>query len=330
MKLKELPVTDIVDTILVHNITYANGRKAISKGTRLTTDHCNLLQELGHQQVLVALLGAGDISENEAAGQIAMVLQSENLSFRRGAGGRMNFEADCDGILVIDEKQLLALNHLPGVTLATRPQYEIVGPNQPEQRVASLKIIPYAIPQTVLKQAIALTTNSPGIITLRPIPANKQVALLLIGEASTHSKLKSSFETPIRTRLERLGGVLNQVEAILLTPKAIQQATLDLTKRCDLLIIAGQTSIMDKSDMIPTALVMAGAEFILHGVPVEPGNLMGLAYLGQKPILCAPGCARSPNYNVVDLILPRLLLGDHLTQADIAIWGLGGLLGKGH
>ena len=44
------------------------------------------------------------------------------------------------------------------------------------------------------------------------------------------------------------------------------------------------------------------------------------------PILGAPGCARSPKTNIVDLLLPRLLAGDRLTRGDVAALGHGGLL----
>jgi len=42
--------------------------------------------------------------------------------------------------------------------------------------------------------------------------------------------------------------------------------------------------------------------------------------------MCAPGCARGLKRNVVDLVLPRLLLGDRLERRDIAALGLGGFL----
>jgi molybdopterin biosynthesis enzyme len=67
---------------------------------------------------------------------------------------------------------------------------------------------------------------------------------------------------------------------------------------------------------------------IVHGAPVEPGNLLALAYFPHTPVLCAPGCARGLGYNVVDMVLPRLLAGDRVERADIAALGPGGLLVK--
>jgi hypothetical protein len=42
--------------------------------------------------------------------------------------------------------------------------------------------------------------------------------------------------------------------------------------------------------------------------------------------LAAPGCARSRQENVLDLLLPRLLAGDRLERADLVTLGHGGLL----
>jgi molybdenum cofactor cytidylyltransferase len=62
------------------------------------------------------------------------------------------------------------------------------------------------------------------------------------------------------------------------------------------------------------------------GAPVDPGNLLLVAYLGPVPLLGAPGCARSRKDNVVDLVLPRLLAGERLGRDDLAALGHGGLL----
>jgi molybdenum cofactor cytidylyltransferase len=62
------------------------------------------------------------------------------------------------------------------------------------------------------------------------------------------------------------------------------------------------------------------------GAPVDPGNLLMLAYVGEMPVVGAPGCARSRKVNIVDWVLPRLLAGDRLTRADITQLGPGGLL----
>jgi molybdopterin biosynthesis enzyme len=93
-----------------------------------------------------------------------------------------------------------------------------------------------------------------------------------------------------------------------------------------LLVIAGETSIMDRDDVTPAGVRLAGGRVEHYGAPVEPGNLLLLAYMGELPVLGAPGCVRSRDINIVDLVLPRLLAGEQLRAADIIALGHGGLL----
>ena len=64
---------------------------------------------------------------------------------------------------------------------------------------------------------------------------------------------------------------------------------------------------------------------------MEPGNLLLLAYIGrggaEVPVLGAPGCVRSRDINIVDLLLPRLMAGERVARRDIVALGHGGLLG---
>jgi len=86
-------------------------------------------------------------------------------------------------------------------------------------------------------------------------------------------------------------------------------------------------------DVTPRGIVLAGGRVEHYGAPVEPGNLLLLAYLeGSRPntvlpVLGAPGCVRSRDANIVDLLLPRLMAGEALRRHDIVALGHGGLLG---
>ena len=99
--------------------------------------------------------------------------------------------------------------------------------------------------------------------------------------------------------------------------EAIETVRQRLGRHCPL-VIGGQTSIMDQEDTTLRALREAQVEVALHGAPVEPGNMMAIGYQGDKWVLCAPGCAKSPRTNVVDLILPRLLAGERLDRRAVA------------
>ena len=94
----------------------------------------------------------------------------------------------------------------------------------------------------------------------------------------------------------------------------------------DVVLVLGASAIVDRRDVVPTAIEALGGTLVHFGMPVDPGNLLMLGYLEGTPVLGAPGCARSPKLNIVDFLLPRLLLGERLAREDIASLGHGGLL----
>jgi molybdenum cofactor cytidylyltransferase len=62
------------------------------------------------------------------------------------------------------------------------------------------------------------------------------------------------------------------------------------------------------------------------GMPVDPGNLLMIGDADGRPVLGAPGCARSPKENGFDWVLMRLLAGLPVPRQDITGLGVGGLL----
>ncbi|HBY98932.1 MAG TPA: molybdopterin-binding protein, partial [Chloroflexi bacterium] len=276
MQLEERPVSEALRTILVRNVADTSGKKVIKKGTRLEERHLALLAELGHERVEVAVLEADDVHEDEAAARLGEALQTDVLRVTRAVGGRVNLHSEVDGLLLVDAERLRALNSLPGITLATRWPYTVVGPSQESAQVATLKIIPYAVARHDLETALDLAQRRPGILEVRPLPRAARAALLITAEPAAQEETRVDFETPTRERLSRLGVELATVETVSQEVDAIREAAARLAEQVDLLIVAGQTSIMDEEDITPRALRAAGATLELHGAPVEPGNLLAL------------------------------------------------------
>jgi len=333
MRLEERAVGEAAGTILMHNVADEAGTRVLKKGIRLAKEHLAELAAMGRTHVEVAILEAGDVHEDEAAQALAGALRTDEMHLSRPTGGRINLRAVVDGLLEVDAPRLLALNLVPGIALATRRQWTVVGPGQETDNLATLKIIPYAVRQADLEQALLLAAARPGILEVRPF-RQQRAALLLVGDGMVRPRLRQDYEGPTRARLERLGTELGAVEGVDQEEQAIAAAVSHLAAEAGLLIIAGQTSVMDEEDTTLRGLRRAGAETTVAGAPVEPGNLMALAYLPRPaeqgrpgtPILCAPGCAKGMKRNIVDMILPRLVLGDRLERADIAALGLGGFL----
>jgi molybdenum cofactor cytidylyltransferase len=99
-----------------------------------------------------------------------------------------------------------------------------------------------------------------------------------------------------------------------------------LAADAELVLVFGASAIADRRDVIPAAIAAQGGRIEHFGMPVDPGNLLLVGDLQGRPVLGAPGCARSPKENGFDWVLMRLLAGLPVTRTDIARMGVGGLL----
>ncbi len=319
-----MAVAEAAGLILGHNVAGEAGRRALRKGKELTAGDVATLAALGRRSVYVARLEPGDVSENAAAERLARAAAGDGLRLSKPSTGRVNLYARALGLLRVDRQRLLELNATGGVTLATLRAHAVA---REGKMVATLKIIPYALEEAAVHRA---EEAAAGLLRLTEL-APRRVGLILSGSPSARERIVRGFRDALAPRLAALGAALGEVDFASIDDEAGEErlaAAIDrqLEAGAELLILAGETAIMDRHDIAPRAVERAGGEVECFGAPVDPGNLLLLAYHGDVPIVGAPGCARSPKRNIVDLMLPRLLAGDRLSRADVAELGHGGLL----
>ncbi len=326
MKFERRQLAETKGSILAHNISDREGKRVLRKGTEIGDDELEALKGLGREFIYVAELEQGDVSEAEAARKTAELIRGDHIRLVGAVTGRTNMLAEKPGVLRIDIDRLTALNRLPGVTLATLRDRSVV----PErQMVASIKIIPYAITAETMRaiESIAVPGSIVSLVALQP----RRVHIMFLGGAAILDKLESDFRAALEARIVALGSSVEGIHRVATDmdhPESeISSALVDLpTEEIDLLIMAGETAVMDPRDVIPSAIKRAGGSVEITGAPVDPGNLLMIAYLDDVPVLSAPGCARSSKENVVDWVLPSLLSGERVEQEDITSLGHGGLL----
>jgi molybdenum cofactor cytidylyltransferase len=93
------------------------------------------------------------------------------------------------------------------------------------------------------------------------------------------------------------------------------------------IMIASTTAPAGPADVVGCAMERVGGHLERFLAPVEPGNLLLLAYKDEIPMISAPGCFRSAKANVVDLVLPPLLARYRVSGWEVGCLGHGGLLG---
>lgn len=323
----ELPLAACEGAVLAHSQRV--GTDMFRKGRTLSAADIATMRDAGLERVTVAKLEPGDIGEDEAARQLAQALSngSDGLRLDAAFAGRVNIHASQAGVLEIDVDAVDALNGIDeAVTLATLPPFSALVPGQ---MAATIKIIPYAVPQALLARALARIHESPQpILRLCPYRARK-IALI---QTELPGIKRSVLEKTERVTAERLAGMGQSAPVstrcahdIASLKEAIAGA---LHAGAEMVLVIGASAISDRRDVIPAAITGLRGSVDHFGMPVDPGNLLLLAHIGQAPILGLPGCARSPKLNGCDWVLQRLLAGLEVGPGDIRALGVGGLLAE--
>src|SRR5215468_6097099 len=319
----DLAVLDAEGALLVHSIRM--GKLALRKGRKLSADDVKALSEAGRTTVTVARLDPQDIGEDAAATRIAEVLAGPNIALATAFTGRCNLLATAAGVLVVDRERLDRGNLVDeAVTIATLAPYDMA---QPREMVATVKIIPFAVPKSVLDACMAVARDDGPLVS---VAAFRPRAIHLI--QTRLSGLKESV-------LDKTVDVLNGRLAALACPPmresrcahdtaALAAAIADARGNgVEMLLIAEDSAITDRRDVIPAAIERAGGRVEHFGMPVDPGNLLLLGRLSDgTPALGLPGCVRSPKVNGFDWVLQRLIADLPVTRADVMRMGAGGLL----
>jgi molybdenum cofactor cytidylyltransferase len=316
----EFPLAECEGLLLAHSLRLADG--IFKKGRRLTGADFSMLAAAGITQVHGARLESGDLDENAAAGAVAARLCGSGIAARAPHAGRCNLYATQRGLVTVDAAFIDRINVIDeAVTVATLPPLSAV---RAGAVVATVKIIPLAVGRDVI-EACQVAAGQ-GALQLLPFQA-RRAALIVTEQPGEPARNFAAAVTSSRRRLEDLGSHLGLVQRCPHRSAAVTAALLEAQAAgCSLIMISGSTVPKDRADTVPAAIVAAGGEIIHFGMPVEPGNMLLLAHLGDVPVIILPGCARSRRNNGLDWVLQRMLAGLPMGRTEIMAMGVGGLI----
>lgn len=319
----ELPLAEAEGAILAHSVKHDGGM--FKKGRTLTADDIALLKASAVEHVFAAKLSPDDVPEDEAAAAVARRVGAEGTSVQAPFTGRANLHAAAHGLAIVDVDRVRALNRLhESLTLATVQPYAIV---EEREMVATVKVIPFAVPRVVLNRALAIIGSEPlvRVAAFR----DKRAGLVITRMAQTKPSIIAKSEEAMRERIGVLGGTLAAVRVV---DHGISQVSAAISEvealGCDPILVFGASAITDRGDVIPMAVTRAGGRVLHLGMPVDPGNLMMFGALGEVPVIGVPSCARSPKLNGFDWVLARVMADVKVAPEDIMDMGAGGLLAE--
>lgn len=324
--IKKIAFSEAVGMELTHDVTEIRPGEfkgaAFRKGHLIQECDCAHFQRLGKEHFYELTVEENEWHENDAAELLAKALCGAGVSwFEPPHEGKIALRAKQDGLLKVDVGALARFNLIPEVMCATRHNNELV---KKGDIVAATRAIPLVVKKGVVQEACQAAERADGVVSVRALrPA--RAGLIITGNEVYKGLIEDRFEPVLREKVCSLGG---EVVSVSLAPddaaEIASRIKAALEGGADLILLSGGMSV-DPDDVTREGVRAAGADRIIYGSAVLPGAMFMVAYLGEVPILGTPACGLFHRITALDLILPRVLAGEVVSEKDIALLGHGGL-----
>ncbi len=308
--------------IACHDVRDAEGKVVIAKGETLDAVAVTRLLALPWAELHVLELEPGDLHEEPAGARLSAAACGAGVEVKGYGGGQWTLAATRRGLLGVNEEALQAINALDGMSVFTL--YDLQ-PVEAGETVAKAKITPLAIPESAVKQAEERAWSVGGLVAVKPFTAR---VLGAVSRESLEPGQRRRFEASLREKGDWFGCRLLPVRYAAADAASVA-AELEalLAEGAEILIAAGAGSL-DPLDPMFAGLRGLGGRMERHGAPAHPGSLLWVADLKGRPVLGMPACGMFSQATSFDLVLPRILTGERVGNAEVAALGHGGLLSR--
>ncbi len=324
--LKKIELQEAVGTKLVHDITEIRPGEfkgpAFRKGHTVCNEDLCHLQKLGKNHLYLIDLEEDEIHENQAASILAKGLAGDGVVWEDNPReGKINLLAGRDGLLIVNTVSLAAFNMVEEVMCATLHNHTLV---KEGELIASTRAIPLVMQRAPIDRAAAIARQNGAVVSVKQLRCAR-VGLMITGNEVYHGLIEDRFAPVLTEKVEGLGSEVVDLEFAPDDAEVISQAICSLLERgCDLLILSGGMSV-DPDDVTRHGIRLAGASELTYGAAALPGAMFLVAYLGDVPLLGVPACGLYHRITVLDLVLPRILVGERIGKKELAFLGHGGL-----
>ena len=324
--LKKIKLKDAVGTKLAHDITEIRPGEfkgpAFRKGHTVCNEDLCHLQKLGKNKLYVIDLEDDEIHENQAAAILAEALCGDGIAWKdEPHEGKINLVAACDGLFKVDTTALAAFNMVDEVMCATLHNHTLV---KKGEKVAATRAIPLVMKRVAIERAAAIARQNGAVLAVKTLRQAK-VGLVITGNEVFHCLIEDRFAPVLSEKVTALGSTVDGIAFAPDDEELIRQAVGNhLERGCDLIMLSGGMSV-DPDDVTRKGIRLAGATEMNYGTAVLPGAMFLAAYIGEVPLLGVPACGLYHRITVLDLVLPRILAGEHIGKAQLAFLGHGGL-----
>ncbi|MGL5089123.1 MAG: molybdopterin-binding protein [Fusobacteriaceae bacterium] len=321
--MKTVKTIDAIGMILCHDITKIVPGEfkgvAFKKGHIIIKKDIPELLKLGKDNLFVWEHEEGTLHENDAAIRIKNHIAGSGLEFSSIKEGKLDFIAAQDGLLKVDIDELLKINSLREIIVATLHNNT---PIKKGTKVAGTRVIPLVIKEEKILEMERISIKE--IIKVLPIKP-KKIAIITTGNEVFYGRIQDKFGPILSNKVKEYGCEIVYHTFSSDDKEMIKEKIAEALKSdAEVILCTGGMSV-DPDDRTPLAIKEMGGELITYGSPVLPGAMLLLAYYKNKAILGLPGCVMHSKRTAFDLVLPRILADEKISFSDIAKYGHGGL-----
>ncbi|MFN8523249.1 MAG: hypothetical protein U0821_09120 [Chloroflexota bacterium] len=308
--------------LLCHDVRDRAQPRAVvfRKGHRLEQDDIERLAGVKFGEIHAAVPDPGDLTENEAAARIAAAVAGDGVLLGQPRFGQVNLSAARRGWLRVNPPVVERVNLVEGALLFTSIGQRAA---DHEDVVGGVKCAPLLLSSASVEAVEKLRSAHGPAVEVAEIPSRSiaLVALDRLGE-TTLDRARAALSASVGwfgSRLEPTFVVsAHGDEPAGAYRKAVESGAFAV-------LVAG-ASATDPLDAAFEGLRQAGGSVDQIGVPLEPGTACWTGRIAGRQVLGLASCELFGRPGAVDLLLPRLLLGESLDRSLLARLGSEGLV----
>jgi len=323
--MKKIRVEDAVGTVLAHDLTRILRGKfkgvGFHKGHIVQEKDIPELLKIGKHYLYVLDLGKDQLHEDDAAIRIARAISGNDLEFSEPREGKIKITTLYAGLVKINVNALLLVNKMENIIVATLKNNF---PCKKGEIIAATRIIPLTIAKKNIEVLEALVKEKATIISVKPYKSLK-VGAVVTGSEVYNGLIEDDFDPSVGKKITQAGCTITKKIIVPDDVEAISSAIQDLKHLGNELIITTGGLSVDPDDVTRQGVIAAGADITFYGSPVLPGAMLMVSMLDHVPLISLPACVFYYQQTVFDLIFPRILAGETISDDDIAAMGHGGL-----
>ena len=323
--IEKIRVEDAVGLPLLHDFTaiMEDGFKGVlfKRGHVVEESDIEALKDIGKDHIYVGELEEDQVHEEDAIAEISDALFGANIEASDVSEGKINLTSKVKGLFVIDRTLLRKINEIGDYTITCKRSYTKV---EEGDRLAGARIVPLWTERCQVEKAKEILESGP-VFEVKEFKKLK-VGCIITGDEVYYGRIKDAFRPVLREKLAEFGAEVLGYE-FLPDDEDRLVATFEKFKEegADLVIFTGGMSV-DPDDITPRAIRETHAEVIVQGIPMQPGNMLMVARLGETYLMGVPGASIHSKITSFDFFLPRVFAGIDLKREEFLEMAEGGLL----